>query len=89
LPLLKGQLILLVLVLSSGRQIILPDHRFLHVLEQNRYRRLVIVNLPFILGLLFLEAFHEFVDFTLFLVEDLVLLSLTIFSAGSGWPTAS
>jgi hypothetical protein len=49
----------------------------------------VIVDLPLILGLLFLEAFHELVDFTLFLVEDLVLLSLTIFSAGSGWPAAS
>ncbi len=52
------------------------------MLQQKSYGRLVVVDLALVLGLLFLEALHEVVDLALLLVEDFVLLSLTVLSAG-------
>jgi hypothetical protein len=68
LSLLEGQLLLLILVLSSCGQIILPDHSPLHVLQQGRNSRLVIVYLTLVSGFLFFEFLHEIADFPLLLV---------------------
>lgn len=81
LALLEGQLLLLVLELRRRRQVVLTHHRLLHVLQQQRYRRLVLVYLTLVCGFFFFEALHELVDLALLLVEDLVLLGLTVFSA--------
>lgn len=61
----------------------------MHVLQQKRYGRLMVIDLALVLGLLFLKALHEVVNLALLLVEDLVLLSLTVLSAGVVATTAS
>ena len=80
LPLLEGKLIFLIFILGGRWQIVLTNHGALHVLQQCRDRCLMFVDLALISGLVFLELLHEFADFSLLLVEDLVLLGLAIFA---------
>ena len=80
LTLLEGELLFLIFVLCCSWQVILAHHRLLHVLKQQSDRRLVIVDLAFVLGLFFFETLHEVIDLALFLVKNLILLSFTVLS---------
>ena len=64
--------------LSHRWQLVLPSHSLLHVLEELGNKRLTVLDLLFVLGLLVVEFECELVDFLLFLVEDLVLLFLAL-----------
>ena len=78
LPLLEGKLVFLIFILGSRWQIVLTNHGALHVLQECGDRCLMFVYLSLVSGLVFLEFLHEFANFPLLLVQDLVLLGLAI-----------
>ena len=78
LSLLKVKLFLFVLVLGCRRQIVLSGHLLLHMLQQGRYRLLMLSYILLVLSLLLLELLHEFVYLLLFLVQYLVFLGLIL-----------
>ena len=86
LALLEGELFFLIFVLCCCWQVVLPHHGLLHVLKQKSDCCLMIVDLTLVLGLFLFETLHEIVDLTLLLVEDLVLLSLTVLSSSTLTP---
>ena len=78
LSLLEVKLFLFVFVLGSCRQIVLPGHLLLHMLQQSRYCLLMLSYLLLVLSLFFFEFLHEFVYLFLFLVQYLVFLGLIL-----------
>ena len=74
LPLLELEIILHFCDLRRRRQLVLPSHILLHVLQQSRDKSLVLLDLLLVLGFLHLELLSELVDLLLLLIEDFVLL---------------
>jgi hypothetical protein len=64
--------------LRLGGELVLACHGLLHVLEQLGNQRLAIFNLLFVLIFFDFKFLREIIDFLFFLVEDFVLLLITL-----------